>query len=224
MKPMMMMTQRSDPSEPARHPLRSGAALICVSGGLLLALSGCVGVMIGAGATAGTAAMEERGLGGAIDDTVIRTDINGRWSNADERMWRKVGLQVHQGRVLLTGAVDTPAMRDQAVRLTWQVKGVKEVINEIQIAEAGVEGFARDTLISTQLKSELLFDGEISSINYSIETVGGIVYLLGLAQNQAELDRVTNRARNIDYVRKVVSHVKIKPTPAAPIIESTGKP
>lgn len=223
MTPVNPTGAKTDARERRSPSPRSAAALVCLSAGLLLALSGCVGAVIGAGATAGTAAMEERGLGGAVDDTVLRTRINGLWSNADERMWRKVGLQVHQGRVLLTGAVDTPEMRDRAVRLAWQAEGVKEVINEIQIADAGVGGFARDTLISTELKSELLFDGAVSSINYSIETVRGVVYLLGVAQNQAELDRVTNHARGIEYVKKVVSHVRIKPPPTPPTIEPTGK-
>ena len=181
-------------------------------------LQGCVGAVVGAGATAGTAAMEERGIGGAIDDTVIRARINELWGAADERMWRKVGLQVHSGRALLTGSVDTPAMRDEAVRLAWQADGVKEVINEIQIADASAGGFARDTLISTQLKSKLLFDSKISSVNYSIETVNGVVYLLGIAQSREELERVTNHARGLEYVKRVVSYVNIKPPPQPPEI------
>lgn len=191
--------------------LKSVTAPIALAAALGLTLSGCVGAVVGAGATAGTAAMEERGIGGATDDTVIRTRINALWSSADERMWRKVGLQVHTGRVLLTGAVESTEMRDRAVRLAWQAKGVKEVINEIQVDKSGgVVGFTKDTWISTQLKSKLLFDGDVSSINYSVETVNGTVYLIGIAQNQAELDRVTNHARTLDYVKKVVSYVKIK--------------
>jgi osmotically-inducible protein OsmY len=181
-------------------------------------LTGCVGTAIGVGAMAGTAAMEERGLDGAISDTAIRTEINGLWSQKDERMWRKVGLQVYEGRVLLTGTVDSAEMREDAVRLAWQADGVKEVINEIEIAgSGGVEGLASDTWISTQLKAKLLFDSDVASINYSVETVNGVVYLLGIAQSKMELDRVTNHARNLDYVKKVVSYVEIKkPEPPDP--------
>lgn len=179
---------------------------------LALSLGGCAGAIIGAGATAGTAAMEERGLGGTIDDTVVRAEINDLWARADERMWRKISLQVHEGRVLLTGAVDSPDMRLEAVRLAWQADGVKEVINEIRVVPegGGVTGFARDTVISTKLKSDLLFDSEVASINYSIETVQGVVYLIGIAQSQQELDRVVNHARNLEYVKKVVSYVRVK--------------
>lgn len=161
--------------------------------------------------------MEERGLAGAADDTALRLRINALLSNKDERLWRKVGMQVYMGRVLLTGTVETEEMRAEAVRLAWEAKGVKEVINELQLADSdGASGFARDTWISTQLKSALLFDKQVSSINYSIETVRGTVYLIGLAQDRAELDRVMNHARGLSYVKKVVNYVQIKRPPSNP--------
>ena len=177
---------------------------------LCLSLQGCTHAVVGAAATAGSAAMEERSVGTALDDTELRLRINALWSSKSERMWRRVGLQIHEGRVLLTGVVDNLEMRDEAVRLAWEAKGVKEVINEIQIARSGgIAGFAHDTWISTQLKAKLLLDRKVASVNYSIETVGGTVYLLGIARSREELDRVTNHARNLDYVRNVVSHVRI---------------
>jgi osmotically-inducible protein OsmY len=195
-------------------PSRSIGVAVSLAALLGLLLQGCVGAVVGAGATAGTAAMEERGISGAVDDTELRLRINALFSSKDERLWRKIGLQVYAGRVLLTGRADTAHMRAEAVRLAWQAKGVKEVINELQIAESGgASGFARDTWISTQLKSRLLFDKRILSINYSVETVNHTVYLIGLAQSREELNRVTNHARTLDYVRKVVNYVKIKRLP-----------
>ena len=196
---------------------KSITATLSVAAVLGLSLQGCVGTVVGVGATAGTAAMEDRGLSGAADDTALRLRINALLSNKDERLWRKVGMQVYMGRVLLTGTVDTPEMRAEAVKLAWTAEGVKEVINEIQLAgAAGASGFARDTWISTQLKSALLFDKQVSSINYSIETVAGTVYLIGLAQDQRELDRVINHARGLSYVKKVVNYVQIKRPPSNP--------
>tara|TARA_R110000868_G_scaffold11751_12_gene57333 strand:+ start:2282 stop:2905 length:624 start_codon:yes stop_codon:yes gene_type:complete len=193
------------------------AAALSFAAMLGLSLQGCVSTVVGAGAMAGTAAMEERGLAGAADDTAIRLRINALLSDKDERLWRKVGLQVYLGRVLLTGTLETPEMRAEAVRLVWQAEGVKEVINEIQLVGADdSSGFARDTWISTQLKSALLFDKEVASINYSIETVRGTVYLIGLAQDKRELDRVINHARGLSYVKKVVNYVRIKRPPANP--------
>ena len=206
---------RNSPTRKSRF--RSTAAVLSVTVLLGASLQGCVAAVIGVGATAGTAAMEERGLSGAADDTALRLRINALLSNKDERLWRKVGMQVYMGRVLLTGTVETEAMRAEAVRLAWSAKGVKEVINELQLADSGsASGFARDTWISTQLKSALLFDKQVSSINYSIETVRGTVYLIGLAQNRVELDRVMNHARGLSYVKKVVNYVQIKRPPSNP--------
>jgi len=189
----------------------------CIALAAALILPGCAGTVIGAGATAGTAAMEERGLSGAADDTAIRLRLNAHYSGDDERLWRKIGFQVYGGRVLLTGALDTPEMQARAVRLAWQAEGVTEVINEIEVAESdGITGYGRDTWIATQLKSRLLFDKEVSSINYSIDAVRGKVYLIGVAQSRKELNRVINHARGLDYVQKVVSYVRIKRPPENP--------
>jgi osmotically-inducible protein OsmY len=95
---------------------------------------------------------------------------------------------------------------------------VREVIDEIKVGEGGGIGtYARDVLIANELRAKLLFDRNIQSINYSIETVGGVVYLMGIAQNQAELDRVTGYARNISYVQRVVSYVRLKSERIPPI-------
>ncbi|WP_241503745.1 BON domain-containing protein [Ferruginivarius sediminum] len=185
-----------------------GAAVVL---GLLQAACSPVGVAAGAGATAGVAAAQDRGISGAIADSDIRVQINHLWLQEDEEMYRKVSLQVQEGRVLVTGVVPSEEMRSDAVRLAWQADGVKEVINEVEVSKGGgIEDFARDTWISAQLKSKLLFDGDVSSINYSVETVNGVIYLLGVAQTQAELDRVLNHARNLAHVRKVVSYVRVK--------------
>ncbi len=177
-------------------------------------LTGCVSAAIGAGAIATSAAIQERGLRGGIDDTIIRARINSLWLEHDADMYRLVSLSVVEGRILLTGQVRLPRMRIDAVRLAWKAKGVREVINEIKVTdEGGIISYARDSWISTQLKSKLLFDKKILSINYSIETVNGAVYLMGIAQNRQELNRVTNHARTLKYVKRVVSYVRLKTDP-----------
>jgi len=194
-----------------------------VTGLLLLlilpaALSGCVGMAIGAGATVGVAASEERGIGGAATDAAIQADINDKWIHESLEMENDVSLTIHEGRVLLTGTVRTPEMRLRAVQLVWEVNGVREVIDEIKVGEGGgIGAYARDVLISNELRTKLLFDRNIQSINYSVETVGGTVYLMGVAQDQTELDRVTNYARNISYVQRVVSYVRLKQERIPPI-------
>lgn len=183
-------------------------------GGLAAVLSGCVPLAAGAGATGATVATQERGVKGAISDNAIRARINGLWFDHDEKMYRKVTLSVSEGRVMLTGRVDSAQMMADAVRLAWKANGVKEVINEIQVNdEDGVGAFFKDAWILTQLKTKLAFDDRVSSRNYSIDAVSGVVYLLGIAKDEDELQRVTNHAKNLGYVRKVVSHVRLRTDP-----------
>jgi osmotically-inducible protein OsmY len=198
-----------------RRPHR---ALLAAAAALPLALAACspAGVAVGAGATATVAGLQERGLSGAIDDSKIRVQINHLWLQEDEVLYRKAQLQVQNGRVLLTGMMPTGEMRATAVRLAWQADGVQEVINEMQVGEGSIGDYATDTWIATQLKADLLLDAEVTSINYSIETVNGVVYLIGIAQSEAELDRVLRHARGLANVRKVVSYVRIKTAPREP--------
>ena len=98
-----------------------------------------------------------------------------------------------------------------AVRLAWQVEGVKAVINEVSIEDdSGILDLARDKWVTAQLRLKITFDSKVKAINYAIDTVNGTVYLMGIAQNQDELARVRNHARALDYVRRVISHVRIK--------------
>lgn len=179
-----------------------------------LGLQGCVGLAVGAGATVATAASEERGLVAAAKDTAIRAEINALWLDHSEEMLHRLSLSVMEGRVLVTGQVPTRQMRLDAIRLAWQARGVREVINEIQVSDQdSIARFARDTWISAELKAKLLFDQRVQAINYSVETVDGTVYLMGIAQDQAELDRVQTYARNLAYVKRVVSYVRLKDDP-----------
>ncbi len=192
----------------------------------LLLLSGCsaVGIAAGAGAAVGVASQQEKGLTGAVSDLEIKARISDLWFRYDVGTFSKLNLTVDEGRVLITGIVQNPDARVEAVRLAWQVKGVKQVINEIRLAEsAGFTGYVGDSWISTRLRAALTFDRDVHSINYSIETVQGTVYLMGTARNQAELDRVIEIARTIPNVRQVVSYVRL-PDETAPTPRQTGTP
>ncbi len=165
-----------------------------------------VGLML-AGCGAVTATQSEKGFRRSTADSEIRIGISDRWLQADEEMFRKLNLQVEEQRVLITGAVQKPDQRIEAVRLAWQVPGVREVINEIEVTDrSGLDDQARDAWITTELETTLLFDKEIASINYSIVTVNKSVYIMGVAKSQGELDRVIGHAKEISYVRRVVNY------------------
>ena len=208
------MTRRSLPLPRSGDRLRTGVhALIrgCTLAAVLLSLPGCASAVVGGAAATGVAAYQERGLEGVAKDFKIQAAIMDLWFKHDHTLVAKLGIEVYEGRVLLTGAIADEQIRADAVRLAWTAAGVNEVINEVQIAEAGgVANLARDSWITSQLKSKITFDKDVLAINYSIETVNGIVYLIGIAQHQAELNRVIAHTRTIEYVSKIVSHVRVK--------------
>jgi osmotically-inducible protein OsmY len=192
----------------------AAALIVFLAAGVLL--SGCAGTVIGAGAAAGVAASQERGFEGAVRDLKTRVAITELWFNFDHTFIVRLGLDVYEGRALLTGAVDDAQVRADAVRLAWKAKsaGVKEVLNEIQVTdEGGPLMLARDARITIQLVWRINVDKNILAINYDVETVIGTVYLIGIAQDQDELDRVKAHARTIGYVRKIISHVRVKGAP-----------
>ena len=188
---------------------------LLLAAGWGLALGACAPVAVGAGAAVGVTAAQERGFKGALADTEIRLEINHLWFQESASLYGKVNLQVQEGRVLLTGNVPDPEARLSAVRLAWQAEGVSEVINEIEVRDtSALLDAARDEWISAELKARILVDRAIVSINYSIETVNQVVYLIGVAQSRAERDRVIAHAKDIAYVRRVIDYVRLKDDPA----------
>jgi len=199
----------SDGRMPARAALLGGVMLLAG-----VVVGGCVPVAVGgAAAVGGVTLAQERTVGQAVDDAGIQTRVQQRLFETDAGLFAKVNLEVVQGRVLMTGVVPTPENRVEAGKVAWQVQGVKEVLNEIQVSDkTKLSDIATDSWITIQIKSRILFDKDIAGVNYNIETINGVVYVLGIAQSQAELDRVTNVARTTRYVKQVVNHVRIKGT------------
>ena len=183
------------------------AASLCLAAANL---SGCAGAVVGGAAAVGTAAYQERGVQGVARDMATATKVRVNLISAGEEYITGVSVEVYEGRVLLTGTLDDEGKRAEAVRIVWKTEGVKDVINEIQTVKSSLRDLAKDSWVTAQLKSKITFDEKIMAINYSIETVNGIVYLIGIAQNQEELDRILAHARGIDYVRRIISHVRVK--------------
>lgn len=184
--------------------------IVFIGGCLMLGACSPVGMAGAAGVGVGAAAVREGGITGTLEDTRIHAEVADKLFKYDLGTFSKVSITVDQARVLLSGVVQNPENRVEAVRGAWQVRGVKQVINEIKVANGeGVSGFLRDTWISTRLRTMLTFDDIVQNLNYSIDTVQGTVYLMGVAQNQRELDRVLQLARTISGVRGVVSYVKV---------------
>ena len=193
--------------------VQHGAAIALFIMFTVLGLSGCTAV-VGAGAGIGVAAVQERGIKGKTDDIRLEALVLKKFLDAGLKLTATIGVEVYEGRVMLTGATKDNKLSDQAVRLAWQVNGVRDVINEIQLDEDSTAiDLAQDAWITTQLKSNLTFDPDIMAINYVVETVKGTVYLIGVAQNKMELNKVIAHASAIKHVTNVISHVRLKKKP-----------
>jgi osmotically-inducible protein OsmY len=182
---------------------------------LPLAVSGCAAAIIGgiaAAGGAGYAANQERGVGGTVDDFTLKTNIQNAWIKENPNMQADFSVTAYQGRVLLTGVAPNPEIKAQAAQIAGSVPGVRTVYNEIEVGPAeGAWDSTKDAWITSRVKSGMVFDGDVRSVNYSIKTVNKSVYLIGSARSQSELDQATNVARNVSGVKRVVSYVEVRP-------------
>ena len=200
-----------------RKPRAPALAAFALLSSLVL-LQGCIAA-VGAGAAyTGYQATQERGLGGAVSDATIKSAIVASYGRYNAALNDGLDIEVYEGRVLLTGRLPTQELHDQAVRTAWKVNGVKQVYDEIKLGPVASTGDdLSDGWISTRLRNELVWDGDVRSVNFTVTTSEHVVYIIGSARTKAELDRVTAYARNVPNVRRVVSYVQIEgdTTPAA---------
>ena len=180
-----------------------------------LPLGSCSSFLIFTAPAVGAAAVPERSIGDAVDDLTIRAELNQLFFDDNVDLLQSVSFTVIEGRVLLKGSVKDQQSRIHAIELVWKASGVREVINEIQVTDqGGIVNYALDTWISTQLTTKILFDKDILGVNYNLETINGIIYVAGIAQDEAELDKLIYHARRIENVKKVISHVLMKDDPS----------
>ncbi len=171
--------------------------------------TGCTNLILGAGTAAVTASQEERGLTIVANDLAIQANVNALFLKQKFNSWPAITVSVFDGRVLLTGAVNDPADRAKAQNIAQKGRGVRQVLNEIQVTKTA-RNRLKDRMITLALREKLIRDKSIFSINYSIDAVNGVLYLMGFAQTSAELARVRSHSRNTKNVRSVVDHVTVK--------------
>ncbi|MFQ5958277.1 MAG: BON domain-containing protein [Alphaproteobacteria bacterium] len=185
-------------------------ALVAVAtfGGCVSAVTGVATFAVDAAYTA----TEERTANDVFNDTKIRLALKQHLFNADIDLFKDVDTIIYQRRVLLVGSVDTEAARVRAGELAAKPRGVREVINEIQVSEGGgVGSFVGNMVIEKMIQSAYFFDQMIDSANFRVRSVNGVVYLIGLAGSEAELDKALSTARTTKGVRRVVNYVRIEP-------------
>jgi osmotically-inducible protein OsmY len=177
---------------------------------LLTLITGCIPLAIGGAALVGTNAAHSPGLGGGAADERIKTDISYKWLANKSSLFRNLRTKVYDRRVLVLGTVATQASKAEAIRLVSAVAGVRAVYDEILIGEDQSYGADfSDLAIDKELETKLLFKGGVKDLNFSTEVQSGVVYLLGSARSQVELQKAIDVARNIGGVKQVVSYIEV---------------
>jgi osmotically-inducible protein OsmY len=176
-------------------------------------VSGCVPI-IAAGAVAGvSAARQERSVGNAIDDVRIKTELDTRLARS-AGLFFSVSTTVVEGRVLIAGRVKEPETRIEATRIAWSVEGVRKVDNDLEVSDySGWLDGPSDLIMRTQVAAALFRDEKIKDVNYTTDVVHGVVYLMGVGQDQAEIDRAVADAETINGVKRVENYVVLKDDP-----------
>ena len=153
----------------------------------------------------------ERSVGAVIDDATIKVNIAAKFINSQDNLFVNVSTTVLDGRVLLTGLVDNQEIRIDAVRKVWEVEGIKEVINEIQVGNrASLKEYANDLWINTQAKGLAAKAVGLRVVAYNFETIQGKVYIAGITSRPEQLEDLINAVKTIKGVKEIVNYVIIK--------------
>ena len=153
----------------------------------------------------------DRSMGTVIDDATIKVNIAAKFISSEDNLFVDVSTTVLNGRVLMTGLVDNQEIRIDAVRKVWEVEGVKEVINEIQIGNrATLKEYANDIWINTQAKGLAAKAVGLRVVGYNFETIQGKVYIAGITSRPEQLEDLINAIKTIKGVKEIVNYVIIK--------------
>ena len=173
-----------------------------------LALSGCTGAVVGVGTAAVAASTTEKGFSTSVSDGVIFAKLKDRFIQVNASLFSSVDVTVNDGAVLFTGKVKTPEDKIEATKLAWEIKGVREVVNELQVIDnSSIKDLAKDLAATATLRGKMIADEDISSLNFSIDVVNGIVYLSGVASTPEEMNKVVSHAKNLRFAQQVVSYI-----------------
>ena len=174
-------------------------------------LSGCVGVSSqGIFGTGVSIALDPRTVGTQIDDSIMQKNLTGKIVIKDKKYLLSVKSKVLDGRIFLTGKVENPEEKLQLTKLAWEIKGVRSVRNDIKIKEEfNFKRSAKDILITSQLRTALIFNKNIKATNYQIDTYKKKIYIYGIALTSEEKDLVISEAKEILDVKDVIASIML---------------
>ena len=176
---------------------------------IFIIFAGCVGTAsTGLFGTGVTLALDPRSIGTQIDDSVMQKNLLTRLVLKEKSYLLSVKTKVLDGRIFLTGKVENPEEKLQITKLAWETKGVRSVKNDIKIKEEfNFRQSAKDLLITSQLRTAIIFNKKIKATNYQIDTYKKKIFIYGIAKTTEERELVINEAEEILDVKEVIASI-----------------
>jgi len=156
-------------------------------------------------------AESDRTIGEAVDDVTIKIKIVEKYAKSKSGIFLDIDSSVRLGTVLLTGIVKDQETRIEAVKLVWEIDGVKEVINEIEIGKnQNIKEYSQDLWISSNVKTKTLIEIGLNMMTYNFETINGKVYVMGVAKNSEEVEKIIDVIKTVKGVKEISNHIIIR--------------
>ena len=151
---------------------------------------------------------DPRTIGMQIDDTIMQKNLSARLALTDKKNFLSIQSEVIDGRIFISGKVDEPEEKIKITKMAWETKGVRSVKNAITIkGQSNFKGTAKDILITSQLRTALIFNKKTKARNYTLETVNQNIYIFGIAMDEEEKREVINEANKIYDVKEVIPSI-----------------
>ena len=147
---------------------------------------------------------DPRTIGMQIDDTIMQKNLSARLALADKKYFLSIQTEVLDGRIFVSGKVEEPEEKIKITKMAWETKGVRAVKNAISIkGQSNFKSTAKDILITSQLRTALIFNKKTKARNYTLETINKKIYIFGIAMNEEEKKEVINEANKIYDVEEI---------------------
>ena len=178
----------------------------------LIIIKGCspVGILAGGGATTMVVAEGDRSFGTVVDDATIKINLAAKFLQSKNKIFLNINTSVNDGRVLMTGIVENQEIRIDAVKTVWEISGVKEVMNEVEVGnKSTLKEYTNDLWITTQVKSLAAQTVGFRVLSYNFETIKGKVYIAGITSRPEQLQEIISVIETIKGVKEIVNYVTL---------------
>ena len=186
-------------------------SIIVILGLFFLCACSPMGAIVTTTSAGAVVAESDRTVGEAVDDAAIKIKIVEKFAKSKSGIFLDINSSVRLGTVLLTGIVETQEIRIEAIRLVWEIDGVKEVINEIEIGnKQNIKQYTQDLWISSRVRGKTLSEIGLDIITYNFETINGKVFVMGVASNLEESDKIIRVIKTVKGVKEISNHIIIR--------------